>query len=68
MWKATWEGAQKAAARVGDVHIHNHTENHFHGGEEDQHKRLATAHRKHVENLRKDIQEAVYQDNRRAFA
>jgi hypothetical protein len=49
------------------ITIHNHIENHFHGGEADQHHRLAEAHKRHIDQLKKDLREVIWEQKPSSF-
>jgi uncharacterized membrane protein YgcG len=49
----------------GDIHIHNNVVYHIHGDHEHQ---VAALHQRHIEKMKKDIEEATYQRQRTRFA
>jgi hypothetical protein len=51
----------------GGVTINYNVENHFHGGSADIEHRVATQHRAHIDNLKRDVEEVLHRMARASF-
>jgi len=49
------------------VTINNHVQYHIHGSDEENHRKIAGLHQKHIDQMSKDLAEVTYRQNRSRF-
>ena len=66
-YKQMAKSAQEAAAKVGKVTINYHVTHNHNTGSGDLEHRMTAIHRQHIDQMRKDLAEATYMNNRASF-